>query len=122
MARTVLTAQSVVRTGLEATYVAADTTNDHAFVNTGNEIIHMVNAGGGDSILTIDNPMVTDGINVPDVSITCTAGEERFIGPFLNSYEQDDTSQSTTVEDSILFSLDVGTSVTLALLQVSRPA
>ena len=120
MARTLLTAQPVVRTGLEASYTAGDAANGHSFVNTGAEIIHIVNGSGSSRTLTIDNPVTVDGIAVPDPTVSITAGEERFIGPFPSFYEQDDTSQATTLENCILFGLDSATSVTVAILSVSR--
>lgn len=111
MARTALTVQTVVDSGLEVTYTNGDATNEHEFVNNGDTFIHIVNGGGGDVVATIVTPATVQGLTVEDPAITVTAGEERFIGPFPGAiFNQSD--------GKVHLDLDVDTSVTLAALSL----
>ncbi len=116
MPRTVITPQTCVISGLEATYAAGDATNDHSLANgRGDIILHIVNGGGGDCIATIITPATANqGLTIEDPAITVTAGEERFIGPFDPAlFNQSDGS-------GVWIDLDIDTSVTLAGIIIPR--
>ena len=76
-----LTIQTVVRAGLEATYVQAEAGGD-TFVNTGKEIIQIRNGGGSDVTLTVGTPRTEDGLALADRTVNIPAGKERFLGAF----------------------------------------
>lgn len=84
--------QSIAKTGLEATYAAANN-GDTIKVPTGNRVfLHVKNGGGAPINVTI--PAVVQNIvnaaagslEVPDLVTVVTNGEERFIGPFPDAY------------------------------------
>lgn len=83
-----LTAQTIVRAGLEATYAAAAGGGDE-FVNTGVEVLHVKNASVGDITVTVVSQATVDGLAVADRAVVVTAGEERFIGPFPTNVYND---------------------------------
>lgn len=113
-----LTAQSVVESGLEATYSAAAAGGDQ-FINDGREIVHIKNGAGGDITLTVtaqNSPTSIPGYGNATKSnavVTVTAGEERFVGPFPTS-AYNDTSGYVQLGYSA-----TGT-VTLAILKVPK--
>lgn len=90
MARTELTIQTISRAGLEATTTAA-IADGHKFKNDGRlTLLHVIN-GATDVIVTIQTAATVDGKAVADDTVTCTASEERFIGPFpAEIYNQTD--------------------------------
>lgn len=116
MARTELTVQKVLSSGLNAAYTGA-TVDGEAFNNASeNVIIHMVNGGGGASVLTVQTPMQQDGLDVAERTVSVPAGEDRFIGPFQRSiYSKVDAVLS--LPQAIWINTDVQTSVTLAVLE-----
>lgn len=118
MATTQITVQDIVRTGLEATYSAAASGDGNVFDNSQkNTFVHIVNGGGSDCTITIHTPQVVDSdLAVADRAVVCTAGEERFIGPFTGSYEGNDADNS--IERAVKLTYDQVTSVTLAVLRV----
>ncbi len=118
MARTVLTLQTTLRTGLEATYAAGDATNDHSWDNANqNIIINVKNGGGGALECTFVTPETRDGLAVTDQIVSIPAGEERFFGPFRNDlYGQAEPDAGFT--KSVFLDLDIDTTVTLAALEV----
>lgn len=75
-----LTAENISISGLEATYSAVAASD--TFSNTGDIIIHVVNGDASDNTVTVVTPKTVAGLAVADVSVTVTAGESRFIGPF----------------------------------------
>jgi len=82
-----LAKQTIVETGLETTYASCAGGGD-TFANTGQEFIHVINAGGSDRTVTVA-ASVTDATNPvfglltkASAAVTVTAGEERMIGPF----------------------------------------
>lgn len=82
MARALLALQSLTNAGLEATYTAA-TVDGHAFDNRSERVfLHVKNAAGVDTTVTIETPNSYAGLALPDRTVVVTAGEERFIGPF----------------------------------------
>ena len=91
MARTVLAVQPTVREGLAASYTTA-TVDGHAFSNAGrNVFLHVKNAGGVSTTVTIVTPGTVDGLAIPDRTVSIPAGADRFIGPFPKTYEQVDS-------------------------------
>ncbi len=116
MARTVLTLQEIVRTGLEVTYAAADSTNDHSFDNAGQDIfLHVIN-GAVVCNVTIITPQTIDGLAVADPIINIPATEDRFIGPFRNDlYGQ--AEPDAGFAKSVFIDLDDDSNVTIAALQ-----
>lgn len=86
MARTELTVQDIVRSGLEATYTAANG-DGHYFSNDGKRtFIHVVNGDASDNTVTIQTPATADSLAITDRTVVVTAGEERMIGPFPTQY------------------------------------
>jgi len=96
-----LTAQTVVRAGLEATYASCAAGGDE-FVNTGDEFIHIKNAAVADQTVTIATPATVDGLAVADRAVVITASEERFIGPFPSSTYNDANSKVQLTYDAVI--------------------
>lgn len=89
MAASALTLQSMVNSGLEATYAAANVDGNY-FQNNGNVFLHIINGSGGDITVTIDSPTECDQGETHDIAVVVTAGEERMIGPFNSNRFNDD--------------------------------
>lgn len=90
MARTEVSHQQIVRTGLEATYAAAHV-DGNKFSNDGRMFLHVKNGAGAPITVTVQTPVTVDDLAVTDQVVTVTNGEERMIGPFPpNIYNQDD--------------------------------
>lgn len=81
MARTAVTVQSIVATGVGPTYTAA-IADGHKFTNDGRVFIHVKNGSGGPIDTTIVTPRVVSGLAVADQVVTIPATGERMIGPF----------------------------------------
>lgn len=115
MARTDLTAQEVVTTGLSASYVAA-TVDGHMFVCNQRRILHVKNGGAGALTVTVQTDLTRDGnLALPDRTVSIPAGEDRFIGPFdASTYQQ----RSGADAGKVYVDYSVQTSVTVALLEV----
>lgn len=120
MARTKLTPQNIVRTGLAPSLSAADAVNHHSWDNTGEHMFLVVRNGAGSPItVTVDNPKAVDGLNVPDLTISVTNAQDRWIGPFPNDvYAQADSGNSLTT--AILFSVSSGTSITVGVFKLAE--
>ena len=76
--------EKVIKAGLVATYKADCTTTDTYTVrNTGRMILHIIKAGAGDCVVTIQTPALVGGLAVDEVTVTVVANTGRqFIGPF----------------------------------------
>lgn len=112
MARTVLTVQSVARTGLTPAYVAGDQANGHMFDNTSQRVmIHVKNGGSSSIIVTIPTPGTVDALAIADLSVSVPAGAERMIGPFPRAV-YDQAARTVWVD------LSADTSVTLGAFRV----
>ncbi len=122
MARTVLAVQDIIRDGLTVSYVSGDATNDHSFDNEGEDIfLHVIKGATGNVVVTIDNPSVVDGEDMPDKVVTVLVDTEQMIGPFPKElYEQLDSDSG--VARSILVDLDIDTNVTIAAVRLSDPS
>lgn len=83
-----LTVQNIVEAGLEASYAAADVAGD-TFANPlgAHTFLHIKNGDASDMDVTIAALQSTykdqflGNLAKNDISVTVTAGEERFIGP-----------------------------------------
>jgi hypothetical protein len=117
MARAALTVQTPTSSGLNPTYTAA-IADGHAFDNAnGDVILHVMNASAGSITVTIDVNKSTDGLAIPDKTITIPAGENRFIGPFKESlYNQDSTTPD--IDEAVLVNTSAQASVSYAALKV----
>lgn len=116
MARTELTVQKMLSSGLNASYTAA-TLDGEAFNNASEDVVvHLVNGGGGACVLTVQTPMQQDGLDVAERSVSVPAGEDRFVGPFQRSvYSKVDAVLG--IPQAVWIDTDTQTSVTLAVLQ-----
>ncbi len=81
MAFVTITKQDIVRSGLEATYEAANA-GGNQFVNHGTEFIHVKNGGGSSCTATLQTTITVDGAYVVNKTVVIPIGEERLIGPF----------------------------------------
>lgn len=123
MARTVLTVQDIVRTGLEATYSAGDDSNNHSFDNTGENVLLHVKNGATDVIVTISTPNSIDGLALAERTVTVSGSTERMIGPFPNAiYGTIDTDPDPDIDPAIFIDLDDDTNVTLAAFKLPDPS
>jgi hypothetical protein len=119
MAVTELAVQRPVSGGLEATYSAA-TVDGFALDNRdGDVILHVVNGNASDCTVSIDTPGTVDGLAIPAKTIVVTAGEERFIGPFLKKYYNQDNSAVSGVKQAVIVTFSIQASVTAACLKVT---
>jgi hypothetical protein len=90
MARTEITYQQIVRTGLEQTYAAA-VADGAKFSNDGRMFLHVKNGSGAPINVTIQTPGTVDGLAIAEQVVAVTNAEERMIGPFPPSiYNQSD--------------------------------
>ena len=108
MARTELTHQVIVPTGLEQTYAAAHV-DGNKFTNDGRMFLHVKNGAGAPITVTIQTPGTVGDLAIADQAVTVTNGEERMIGPFPpNIYNQADRmvyvdySSVTTITVAVL--------------------
>lgn len=116
-----LTVQKMSFTGLEAVYTTADVGGDE-FVNDERTIVHVINGGGSDITVTVTaqetvaNKNGFGDIEIADTEVVCTAGEERFIGPFPS---QRFNNKSTGL---VQLSYSGVTSVTIAAMRLDGTA
>ncbi len=123
MARTVLTVQDIVRTGLEATYSAGDDVNHHSFDNTGENVLLHVKNGATAVVVTISTPNSIDGLALAERTVTVGGTTERMIGPFPNAiYGTIDTDPDPDIDPAIFVDLDDDTNVTLAAFRLPDPS
>jgi hypothetical protein len=82
MARTEVTAQEVVLTGLEPALTAANADGD--IVECGATVFLWVdNASGGEVDVTIQTPLTVEGLAVAENVVAVPAGDVRLIGPIV---------------------------------------
>lgn len=111
MARTELTAQRIDRTGLVASYTAAIT--DGHSVRWGERVfVHIRNNDTVAKTITVPTPQTISGLNVAEHTVDVAAGDETFIGPFLDraTFQQDD--------GTVWIDYSSTTSVDIAALQI----
>lgn len=114
MPRSALTAQSIVASGLKATYSAANAAG-HSFPNDGLSILHVKNGGAGACQVTVQTPATVAGLAVEDKVISIPAGEDWFIGRLQPVAFNRPTGAADP--NQVYVDFDQVTSVTLALLQ-----
>lgn len=86
MARAAKTVETTSRSGLAATYTAANATDGHYFNNPNqNAIVHVKNDNAGAVAVTFITSQTIDGLAVADRTVSVAAGAEAFIGPFNNT-------------------------------------
>ena len=112
MARTALTIQSIVRTGLNPTYTSANA-DGHSVVNDGKKtFVHVKNGSASSINVTIQTPNTVDDLTVSDRVVAVPAGAERLIGPFpVETYSQSD--------GAVYVDFSAVTTVTCAAFKVS---
>lgn len=84
-----LTVATVAIAGVTPTTPATPTaTTGDTFLNTGREVVELVNGSGSPVVVTIDVQRTTDGdgATVTDPTVTVAAGARKFVGPFPASY------------------------------------
>jgi len=111
MARSTLTSQAITDTGLEETTEAANV-DGNAITGDGKQILHLINASGGDIVATIVTGGTLQGKAVVDTTVTVTAGEERYIGRFNPALYNDPTTNLVNID------YDGVTSLTVAVLSI----
>ena len=90
MARTAISVQDLDRSGLVPTMTTANKTDGNKFVNDGKTIIY-VYAHSTAPTITIQTPGSVDGLAIADRTVSVTASDRKFIGPFPPSqYNQGD--------------------------------
>ena len=101
-----LSAQSVVRAGLEPVMASAAAGGDE-FVNTGVEWLEIVNGDASDMTLTIATQATADGLTIADRTVVVTAAERRLVGPFPTG-TYNDTNSKVQLTYSAVTSLTIG--------------
>ncbi|MFD8072160.1 hypothetical protein ACFV3E_05855 [Streptomyces sp. NPDC059718] len=109
MARTALTPQRFVSTGLAPTYVTPDATGV-SFKSGGKQLLHVKNASGASITVTLKIGVTVEGQAVTAPTATVGAGADKFFGPFNDNYDQPDG------KDNVFVDLSSVTSVTVACL------
>ncbi len=125
MARTVLTVQDVVRTGLDVTYAAGDQANGHSFDNTGHNVfLHVKNTNGATRDVTITTPNTVDGLAIGDLVVTVPATTgDTMIGPFPAAlYDTIDTDPDPDIDPAIFVDLEADSGITLAAVKLPGPS
>lgn len=106
MARTALTVQQIVRSGLNPSYASANV-DGHSLPNGGTEFVHVKNGGGSSITVTAQTPGTVDGLAIADRTVSVPNGGERIIGPFPRAtYNQG--------ADEVFLDFSAVTSVTIA--------
>lgn len=117
MATTAWTIEQATRDGLDATYQAAAGGDGNVFNNKGRKVfLHIKNANGAQITVSIDTPNAVDGLTVPSKDIAIPNGGERFIGPFIALYEQEDADNSIDQAVKVTFSATTGVTVAVVKL------
>ena len=110
MARTALTVQDIVASGLNPVYSAANI-DGHSIDNDNKAFLTVKNGGAGACEVTVQTPRQEDGLDLAERVVSVPAGEERDIGPFPpKSYNR--TSGADV--GSVYVDFDQVTSVTVA--------
>ena len=105
--------QDIGRSGLVATYTTGLTLLDrYLFNNDGRTIVHVLEASGTATDVTVVTPGMVDGLAVADRVVTVAANTEAFIGPFLPSVYNDSAHKTALTFSSV-------TSVSIAALRLT---
>ena len=113
MADVAIAPERVTKTGLTATYTGTMlTTNTYTIRNTGRSILHFLNAGGSDCVITFQTPALLAGLGVAELVVTVIATTgDTFIGPFPPAIFNNGAND-------LKFTMDFITSVTVAVLEL----
>jgi hypothetical protein len=93
MARGTITEHALSRlSGTAITYVTANSTDNHAFDNSGGKKALLIKNGSASPFTaTIVTPATVDGMAIPDLAVTVAAGATAIVGPFPDgTYNQSD--------------------------------
>lgn len=94
----ILTQQSSISAGLEATYATADAAGDEVPFHSA-LFLHIKNDDGDAVTITVLSPrLCNQGFSHPQV-VTIPAGENRFIGPFAQRFIQSTNNIKWTYDD-----------------------
>ncbi len=117
MARSELTVEDVVRTGLNPTYNNA-ATDGHAIDNASKRVfIHVKNGSGGSVDVTITTPSTVDGLAIADRVVAVPASGERMIGAFPEAvYSQEDATLG--IDKAVYVDYSATTSVTIGVFKL----
>lgn len=115
MARTSVTSQAVVRTGLNPTLTAP--TVDGDIVDTGNVALWVDNASGGAVTVTVQTPVTQDGLDLSELAVSVPAGAFRLIGPLpARTFAQ--PGDAAVGAGRVLVDYSAITSVTRAVIRI----
>jgi len=115
MATTALTLQTIVRTGLNPSLVAAASGDGNVFDNSSRRVYLWVdNQDASPTTVSVDTPNAVDGLAIPSKDISVPAGEARLIGPFPAMYEQYDADN--TIEQAVKVTYSSVTSLTVGAI------
>ena len=100
MARVEITVTTISRTGVApGTQHDADATNDHYIAdNDGRIFLEIVSSSGSDQTVTVETPIIQDGLQLDDLVIDVPAGDTILAGPFSTStFNQRETALANQV-------------------------
>ena len=106
-----LTAQSIVRTGLAASYASCDAGGDE-FVNNQLEWIRVKNDDASAKTVTVVTQQTVDGLAIADQEIVVAAGTVVDIGPFSSGVYNDSGGKVQLTYSAV-------TSLSIALLKLT---
>jgi len=75
-----ITTQQMSHLGTQATYTAVSA-SDTADISNGRTFLHVKNQGASPDTVGLVTPGTVSGLAIADGSVSCTNGQERFIGP-----------------------------------------
>lgn len=84
MARTTMTVQEAVATGLKPT-TTAGTSDGLQFSNDGKTLLYAYNGGAGAHVVTIQTPETVEGLAVAENTVTISQSTFKLIGPFARA-------------------------------------
>ncbi len=95
-----LSVQSMVRTGLAASYASAAGGGDQ-FTNANGDVFIHVKNGATDCNVTIVTQNTSDSLAVADRTVTVSASTEQFIGPFPRDVYNDNSGYVQLTYDDV---------------------
>jgi hypothetical protein len=110
MARTALTKQQTLNTGLTPVFSAGDAANGHSFLNDGHQFLYVKNGGGSSINVTIQTVAKLAGLSLAALVIAVPNAQERMLGPF-------DPAVFNQADGSVYADLSAATSVTVGVFQ-----
>jgi len=109
MARSAITVQETIRTGLTPAYAACNV-DGNSWDNSGeNSYLHIKNGSGGAIVVTIPTPGFVDtDLAIADRTISIGAGAEAKIGPFRNTTYKQDSDNTVHIDYASVTSMTIG--------------